>query len=176
MPLVDLPNGTPTFQGEVYLLGWSENNRDGMTVRLALDATDESGHPFKGLGTGKHGQRFMAVIVPVTDDPAPLWQGDGGHPETSSSGGVGSGSMEPEAQAPKFHEKRRSQQAGALCADPRFQAFMGADNQADAAVLVRQHCGVESRADLDENERAACKWSLLVENYHTEQQYGDMVR
>ena len=144
-------NGGPTYQGEVMLLGWSENNRDGMTVRLALDSTDEGdAHRFKGLGTGKHGQRFMAVLVPVDDD---------GENVVANEPVVGRKPRTP------WGEMSRAKQAGIRCDDPSFQAWINhaypdesyvarADNlnfsDADlAAAIVRKHCGVASRSELD---------------------------
>ena len=158
MPVINL-HGTPTFQGEALLLGWSENNRDGMTVRFAMDPTDEgSGHPFKGLGTGKFGQRFMLVAVPLSDDEKSAPAVSENRPETPT------GSRTP---GRSWDELSYAQQAGIACADPEFWGFCTEvhDNftqDADkAAAFVRWHCDVKSRADLDKDEGAAERWRVL---------------
>lgn len=76
---------------------------------------------------------------------------------------------EAKAQPPKGGELARL--AGMLCADAPFQAWiqqnvsvhdlpsvtesMGVDNAELAAMIVRNVCGVESRAELDSDVRAA---------------------
>lgn len=172
MPVINL-HGTPTYQGEVLLLGWSENNRDGMTVRLALDASDEGAvHPFRHLGTGKHGQRFMAVLVPVSDEPSPV----PAQPEQPNG-------IEPQ-RTPLYEmterEKRRwddmtyAQQAGIACGEPEFWRFLteekcapdiSVENADEAAQSVRAWCYVGSRAELDREEAAAEHWRTLYGEY-----------
>jgi hypothetical protein len=160
MPVIPLPTGQPTYQGEVLLLGWSENNRDGMTVRLALDASDEgAAHPFRSLGTGKHGQRFMAVLVPLGDDdqPAPT------APEP-----------QPVKERTPWDAMKHSQQAAILCGEVGFQRWIKVETKEAAAEFVRQHCGVPSRKDLDQDDEAASRWNRLSGQYRDFQRYGDM--
>lgn len=160
-------NGAPTYQGEVMLLGWSENNRDGMTVRLALDGTDEGDtHPFRGLGTGKYGQRFMAVLVPVTDE------------------GEAIAADAPEKPRQSWAEMPRTKQAAIRCGETRFQdwlaneyitlwtdaVFEGAAGCTDleiTAQVVRRICGVKSRRDLD-NAHHAKLWDDLETQYRVD--------
>ena len=149
MPVINL-HGTPTFQGEAMLLGWAENNRDGMTVRLALDASDENGHPFKGLGTGKHGQRFMVVCVPVDDDTP----------------------QEPAKPRQQWDNMPRAQQAGILCGEDGFRQFIGVETADDAKRWIYGHCGVTSRTEID--AKAPQKWDQLVADYRFHQRYEDM--
>lgn len=156
MPVISL-HGTPTYQGEVLLLGWSENNRDGMTVRLALDASDEGAvHPFRALGTGKHGQRFMAVLVPL---------GDGEQPAIAEP------APEPTAPARErtpWDAMKKAQQAAIVCNDPEFWEWLHAQcpsarkvDANEAAEYVRFRCEVLSRKELDSDEAAATRWNEL---------------
>jgi len=165
MPIAPLDNGTPTYQGEVMLLGWSENNRDGMTVRLALDGTDEGdAHPFRGLGTGKHGQRFMAVLVPVNDEGEAIAEQPIEKPRTP------------------WRQKTRAQQAGIRCGEERFQRWLNRRYSPLARTLVADHgpyekadalardiicgvCGVPSRRTLDADDPGGVKWDALDAQY-----------
>jgi hypothetical protein len=161
MPVIPL-HGTPTYQGEVLLLGWSENNRDGMTVRLALDASDEGAvHPFRALGTGKHGQRFMAVLVPLGDDEAPAPEAPVAPPA-------------PEKSKRGWDELSHAQQAGIVCGEVGFHRWIKVETPDEAAAWVREHCGVTSRRELDTNETAATAWNRLVGRYRDFERYGDM--
>ena len=182
MPVINL-HGTPTFQGEAMLLGWAENNRDGMTVRLALDASDESGHPFKGLGTGKHGQRFMVVCVPVDDEnrPAPSQGITGGNPSELSSDempvagsprGFVSGQSEQAPDRRRFEDLSRAQQAGILCGEDHFRQFIGVDTADDAKRWIYLNCEVRSRSEID--AKASQKWDNIVSEYRLWERYGDM--
>lgn len=167
MPVINL-RGTPTYQGEVLLLGWSENNRDGMTVRLALDGSDEgAAHPFRSLGTGKHGQRFMAVLVPIGDDEQPAAPA----PVTAAPN--------PAAERSPWDALKYAQQAGIACGEVDFRDWIQSITQravpdADAAAeFVRQRCGIKSRAELDQDERAAQMWRALYGKYRRDR--ADMV-
>lgn len=77
----------------------------------------------------------------------------------------------PERPRKAFHEMPRSQQAGLLCADERFQKWLGIipDYEGDvyAAETVRAMCGVPSRANLDVDAAAAAKWDSMVSKYRT---------
>jgi len=45
--------------------------------------------------------------------------------------------------------------AGQLCNNPSFQQMIRANNPIDAAMIVREECGIESRAELDHDPDAA---------------------
>lgn len=51
--------------------------------------------------------------------------------------------------------------AGALCGNPRFQAYVGACDAESAAEYIRRVCGVASRRDLDSDARAAERFHEL---------------
>lgn len=75
-----------------------------------------------------------------------------------------------------------AQQAGMLCNLPVFGLYLdargrrdkgmtaeqlpdGTHNSEDAADAVRRACGVESRADLDRDERAAAMYKRIVADF-----------
>lgn len=186
MPVINL-HGTPTFQGEAMLLGWAENNRDGMTVRFALDATDESGHPFKGLGTGKHGQRFMVVCVPVDEEnsPAPSQGITGGDPSEPSSDEVpatGSPRGSITGQSEQAPERRRledmlpSNAAALAIKMPEFRSWLGVFSEPAADALMKRHLNISSKRDLDAIPQTWLDYFGQFRAWQTDQQYGDMVR
>ncbi|WP_338615527.1 hypothetical protein [Pigmentiphaga sp. CHJ604] len=45
--------------------------------------------------------------------------------------------------------------AGQLCANPRFQSWLGASDADEAAQVLRERCQVASRRELDANPAAA---------------------
>jgi hypothetical protein len=163
MPVIPL-HGTPTYQGEVLLLGWSENNRDGMTVRLALDASDEgAAHPFRSLGTGKHGQRFMAVLVPLGDDEQPVIA-----PIPPAQEPAPIAPAAPVKERTPWDALKKAQQAAIVCNEPEFWQWLHSQcpsaravDANEAAEYVRFRCEVLSRKDLDADESAGQRWNEL---------------
>lgn len=79
----------------------------------------------------------------------------------------------PRNDAPKerkpFTSLPPSQQAAMRCNEPDFQRFLGALNSEDAAALVREHCAVTSRADLNTNWKAAERWKAIDADYYASQ-------
>lgn len=72
-----------------------------------------------------------------------------------------------------WHEMEPSQQAGILCADKTFQAFLAADldvepgiiNEEFAKAEVCARCGVNSRSDIKTGTIASAFWRDLVSDY-----------
>ncbi len=58
-----------------------------------------------------------------------------------------------------------AQRAGILCNEGGFQRFMDTTNAEDAAEALRQHCGVTSRAHIDNSDGAARKFLDRVGEY-----------
>lgn len=68
----------------------------------------------------------------------------------------------------EWHDMKPSQQAGMLCADPLFLRYIieqHGDNATNAAQWVRYSCVVDSRKDLDTNERAARAWHAIAADF-----------
>ena len=142
---------------EAMLLRWGESHSSGRTVTLQLPEADGP-HPFKGLKCGPaNGQRLAVSIALINDDESQS------EPATK--------------ERRKFEELKRSQQAGMLCDDKRFQVFMddekganfvaGLSPEQQAATAVRKLCGVNTRAAFDSNKEAAAKWDTLHSEYTT---------
>lgn len=83
-----------------------------------------------------------------------------------------------------WDELSPAQQAGIWCADPLFQAFLCStytaelwrENREDrAADLVRELCGVKSRADIAPGTSAWLKWRDLASHYRTWQREPEVI-
>ncbi len=70
-----------------------------------------------------------------------------------------------EGRNENFRGGKNAQRAGILCNEGGFQRFIGAHNPDEAADLLRQRCGVESRIHLDHDEDAAREFRSLVTEY-----------
>lgn len=134
----------PAFQGEVMLLGWKESSSQGRTVTFLLNEDDET-HPFRDLTVkqGKRaGQRFMAVLVAIGDDEAPVPAVDDLVAE-----------------------------AGAICRTKSFwewadaQAFNGVKSEEDAKQFLYDQLSIRSRKELSTNQRAATRFRVIAAQF-----------
>ena len=107
-----------------------------------------------------------------------------GLPHPSEEKWVALARLRTEAVAKKAKKpETRAQQAGRLCHDDRFQVWLheskildvvfdhtgGPDEVAEAAAdFIREHCGVESRALLDQNEGAGEIWDTVYATFMEE--------
>lgn len=80
--------------------------------------------------------------------------------------------IEPEATAPSvtvggkpWRDMKFAQQAGILCADADFIAWLRCDTEFAAVKEVRTRCGVTSRADLDRDPDAAERWLKISHDF-----------
>jgi len=104
-------------------------------------------HP--AILTAAMGTRFQCVLVEIDDNEMPV--------------------DHTAIMRDKWRAKPLAQQAGIRCSDPVFWAFLEeerncvANNLDEAAVAVRDLCGVTSRADLDKPgfSEARIKWHDL---------------
>lgn len=76
------------------------------------------------------GLRCMVAFAAIGDDEQPVQK-------------------EPEKPKQSWESMKRSQQAGILAADERFQRWLGVRDEDDAADYIRSECGLESRRQLD---------------------------
>lgn len=164
-------NGVPAFHGEAMMLSWGDSDRAGMTVRFQLDPeTAGEINPFKHFGSGKHGQKFALVAVPIA--------GDEQHTAVSDSASP----VQRPAHAPAVVSERPgiskkpltlAAKAGILCNDAAFQRWLipreewaAVDNFTEyAAGMLRVECEILSRRELDTNPEAARKFSALVAEF-----------
>lgn len=139
----------PSFQGEVMLAGWQESHTAGAKITFWLPDA-ELLEPFKGMTAKKGntaGQRFMAVLVEIGDDDQPIAPAE----QTKAKGG------------------ELARLAGMWCNDPLFREWLASIETGyvlrtpeDIASVIRLMCGVESRAELDNNEDAEEKFHRLI--------------
>jgi len=171
-------DGIPLFKGEAMLLSWGDTSSRGKTVTFALHP-DECGavHPFRDLGTGKHGQRFQLVAVPITDDGEPL-SPEASSTEPASDGVAADASGAPPQKQPGAASggakrvKTLPEIVGMRCNDPAFQEWaknmagrVGVFDAEDAAVFVRRQCRVDSRKEILPGTPAAAMWLALETDY-----------
>lgn len=161
----------PLFSGEAMLLSWGDTSSRGKTVTFALDIDSApDGHPFKGLGTGKYGQKFRLVAVPIDDSGEPV------PPEAKATQGSVAKADPPSAASggtkKTWYEQRPSQRAGILCNDPGFWQWI--DDQADdfeivsphdAATWLRVETGVSTRREYDTNPNACADFEKIERAY-----------
>lgn len=122
-----------TFQGEVQFLAWGDGP-SGPWIKVLLPDSDDLS-PFRGMTAAKKGmagQRLMCVLVEIGDDETPK-----------------------EAEAPAAKGGELAKLAGMMCADPEFREWLGARTDDDAAQMIREQCGINSRAELDHDAEAA---------------------
>lgn len=175
-------DGIPLFKGEAMLLSWGDTSSRGKTVTFALHEDDcGTSHPFRDLGTGRHGQRFQIVAVPITDEGEPI------PPGATTGAAIGSAAADhpppPErsAIAPggakrKFSELPLPQQVALRCQDERFQDWasrhpdfkhvaFGPTATDQTAAWVRHRCGNQSRALILPGTVAAQQWGEIETGY-----------
>ncbi len=85
------------------------------------------------------------------------------YPVARGAGGDPGGTSAPRRSVAP--EKMLAQQAGMACADPRFQEFSGYDNEAGAAIFVRNQCYVSSRAEIRPGTEAGDRWEELYQEF-----------
>lgn len=131
-------------QVEVFFLGWSVSNTSGAKVKFELQSEADFIF-FRGM---PQAFEWQMVLAEIDDDEMVVDQKQREDVETLKGG-------------------PRSQRAGAMCADVEFQRFVhgklvGAGNGRtgtratpdECANFIRQKCGINSRRELDHNERA----------------------
>ena len=123
----------PTFSGEVQFRRYSDTSTQGVQVTLALHGR-EALEPL----IGKAGKRFMAVLVEIGDDEAPV-----------------------QPQPRKDTRGPLCKEACDLCAMPEFQKwahktadYRGEASEASAKDAILSWCAIDSRKELDTNLHA----------------------
>lgn len=137
------------YADEALLLRWGDSSANGRTVTLQLHETSEQ-HPFRGLPSGKNGQRVMIAVTLIGDDEQPA------APEDARR----------ETPADKAIKK-----AHALASDREFQFWRGKGSTAlmgreDLTLrAIRADCGVESTTEFRTNPEALKRFNDLCWEY-----------
>jgi hypothetical protein len=155
---------TPSFQGEMQLAGWSETHTGGCKVTFWLsDPADLDAFRTLTVRKGNQaGHRFMAVLVEIGEDEQPVQQQPAAAQES-----------EPE----KLKGGPLAKLAGQWCSSPDFWEWLRfrgvrCDNEEDATRVVRNTCGVTSRAELDHYEEAASVFKQRIRGPFMDWQAG----
>ena len=94
----------------------------------------------------------------------------GGSPQPAAETWVALARLETRARGQvkplfKKEEAKLSFEAVMRCKDPLFQQFIGANDEAVAATLVREACHIDSRSGLNTDPVAASLWRGLDARY-----------
>ena len=118
------------------------------------------------------GTRYQAVLVEIGDSELPVHQPA---KETLKAPATPQPTTHPPAAAKRekmdWRELQPAAQAGIRCADPVFRAFLREGHGADcdtkeqAALGIKQMCGVQSRSELGTNHKARVLWHQLDEQF-----------
>lgn len=150
-PDEDEDSEAPFSELEGWFAGWTVSHKNGAV--LAITLKDEGFDAMRIRGKGEH---IEIVVYQIEDDGDHYNEDERRRVEAKLKGGV------------------LSIQAGKACQDLGFHRFLeratgrqpgeitGPD---DAATIVRSHCGVESRAELDHDQKAAGRWRLLYKRW-----------
>lgn len=142
------------YANEALVLRWGDSSANGRTITLQLH--DEDGeHPFRGLPSGKNGQRVMIAVTLIGDDEQPA------RPE--------------EARREKSPADKAIAKAHVLAADNNFQYWAAHDtphligNDTETLSVIRLACGVESTTEFRTNPKALKAFEDLVWEYEHRQ-------
>jgi hypothetical protein len=151
---------TPAFAGEMQLAGWSESHTGGCKVTFWLSSPDELA-AFRALTVRKGntaGHRFMAALVEIGDDEQPA------QPAPVADMVI------PITDKPKGGALAKL--AGMWCNDAEFHYWISENTHegvigaccspGEAKAFICGMCNINSRAELDNNARAAEKFNNLI--------------
>lgn len=132
----------PTIQFEAVKVAFTQT-KDGQKVTLAIHPSDVPDE----LAVSPIGARYQCVLVRLGDDDTP---------------------QVPQEKKRSWDDLHPSQQAGIAANDGRFQNWIGAIDDRDAADRIRILCRVKSRAWLDSDPKAGEAWKILYSRYRQE--------
>ena len=140
------------FAGEVQFRRYSDTSTQGQQIVLSL-ADREALQPFIGL----EGKRLMAVFVLIGDDEQP-------EPPPAKK------AEKPLKEGPRRKLGPICEWLVYRCKEPEFREWLTergdfalADmNEAIAAAVVRDWCGVSSRSEIDGNADAEARFESLI--------------
>lgn len=142
------------LHAEVQLADFGETAASGPYFKVRLPDPDELA-VFRGknrANKNKQGTRYIAMLIEIQDDEIPLDQGK-------------------RARLEEAEEKKGgalSKNAAMLCKDPQFISYLNnvkpgrAWNEVAARAYVLSVCEIQSRRELDHNQRAAQRYTSFV--------------
>ena len=143
-------------------------------VQIVLEVpVEQADHAYKVLGgmplSGEETWVGVARLKPEGGDAnSKLGQPEPEQHKTQPASADPSPKTAPVRAAPIAPERRMTQRAGMLCADPMFRLWLKKLNSGrtidedEAAKLVREHCGVTSRRDIIPGTAAAVRFDHML--------------
>ena len=145
-----------TYHSEVRFVRSAHSSKTGTTITLALPDSDELSKV-----AGFDGKRYMLALVEIGDDEQPVQQ--------PSSPEVGYTPPTPDVPA-KPKGGYAAKWLGLRCQEQVFWRFLSesphltspVQSAIDAADVVRDVCGVKSRAEIDNDKMAFTRFETLI--------------
>ena len=148
-------------------------------VTFTVQATDVP----RSLTEAMPGARYQVVIVEIGDDELPVQPKEvmptvQPHPRPIADARPEPRQDKPARAKRDWRDLLPSQQAGIRCSEGSFTEFLRFERpddwneEPDAARCVRLICGVESRADLNTNQKARVIWHQLNDQYEAWMRVG----
>ncbi len=150
-------------------------------VQIVLEVpVEDADHAYNVLGGMPNSAREIWVGVARFKPGTEVVQNSGQLSADKSPPAPEDSTTPTRARTP-WHEKKPAEQAGILCSDRMFWAFLSTNNYGpawsaeDAATIVRRVCKVKTRSDIVEGDKANDYWMDLVSKYRTWQLAAQVV-
>ena len=161
------------FEAKLHAL---RRAKDGVVVSFVVQPHDVT-DAFSRLVATPLGQRYMVAYSAIGDDEMPI------EPEPEPDLGPKNDAVSAKPltkERRKFDELPLPQQVALKCQDADFQNFISSTYMSDdAAVIVRDICGVQSRSEIVPHTDAAMAWRELMADFNiwlTDRKYADSIR
>jgi len=155
----DLSRGVQEVQCELMLANWSDSSTAGHAVEFWCPPPDRGMHVFEGFERGK--DSFMVALAELDDDDEPIDQKARARVEAAAAKPT-----EPEngSQGPHRRQQRLSQVAALMCMNPDFKRWIQSEHPdvKDPAQWMRDRLQIESRAELDSNDKVAFNFHEVI--------------
>jgi hypothetical protein len=140
----------------------SETKKSGEIRKVTFMLPNDGGdHPFRGC----IGERIGLVCIKLAENEHETTATAAVEGEDTEGGPTTTVQRASPAPKRRWEQLSPTEQAGIRCADPEFQRWLCVADADLAAMVVRQKCGVDTRAGLNTNEEAAERWRRLNNAY-----------
>ena len=162
------------YNGEFMLAGWGDTSTAGYTVTFWCEPPEQGIHSFAGYLRGR--DTFMAALVELDEDDMPVDQAKRARVEGGEQADSPNADHGPTRKGPK----PLSNYAALLCTNEDFWRWINVEmmdgpagydwinSTEQAAAWMRERLEIESRRELDEDEKAAERYHRLVRRPFTE--------
>lgn len=141
------------YADEALLVRWGDSSTSGRTITLQLQ--EHGDHPFRGLPSGKNGQRVMIAVTLIGDDEQPV-------PAEA-------------VRREKSPADKAIAKAHVLAGETSFADWVNATtktmvlSEVGAMAFIRQHCGVQSTTEFRADATALRRFDDLCWEYEHRQ-------